>query len=107
VAVARLQGLAHESEVDVSFDKPQEMMLGDMILHPKVIEQRLRTSLLTHHDEQRTSTKINRKRHQLARWKDVLEDENVTETFGKELFGAVLFLLVRTTRLRGPSLQVA
>ena len=59
VAVARLQGLAYKREIDVPIDKSQQVIFGNVIFEPEVVEQRLRTSVLTHHDEQRASAKIN------------------------------------------------
>ena len=46
MAVARFQGLAHESEIDVAIAKPQEMILRNMVFDAKVVKQQLRTSLL-------------------------------------------------------------
>lgn len=63
MAVIRLQCLADESEVDMSIDNPQQMIFGDVVVQSKVVEQRLRTSVLTHHD-QRASKEFDRERHQ-------------------------------------------
>lgn len=62
MAVARFQGLAHESEVNVPIDEPQEMIFGNVVCDSEVVEQRLRTSVLTHHD-QRASVEVDRERH--------------------------------------------
>ncbi len=55
MAVAGLQGLAYESEVDMLSDKPQGMILRNVIFYPEVVGQRLLRCVLTHHDEQRAS----------------------------------------------------
>ena len=39
-------------ETDVSSMSPQQMVLGNVVFHPKVVEQPLRTGVLTHHGEQ-------------------------------------------------------
>jgi hypothetical protein len=50
-------------ETDVPIDKPQKMVLGDVIFQAKVVKQRLRTGVLTHHDEQ-ASENGNQENHQ-------------------------------------------
>lgn len=50
IAVEGLQLLSHEIEVDVPIDQTEQVMLGYMIFGSKVIEERLRTALLTHHE---------------------------------------------------------
>jgi hypothetical protein len=36
----------------VAVDEPQQMVLGDVISQAEIVEQRLRTGVLTHHDQQ-------------------------------------------------------
>ncbi|MBV9888037.1 MAG: hypothetical protein JO119_15950 [Acidobacteria bacterium] len=64
VAVACLQGLADESEVDVPINQPKQVILWNMIFNSEVVKQRLRTCGLAHHDEQRASSEFSRERHQ-------------------------------------------
>ena len=83
VAVARFQGLAHKSEVDVTVHKPQQMIFGNMIFDPEVVEQRLRTRLLAHHNEQRASVECDRERHQTIR--DAPGPPEVTNTLVEKI----------------------
>jgi len=39
------------------------MIFGDMIFDTEVVKQRFRTTVLTHHDEQRTSTEFDFEQH--------------------------------------------
>ena len=38
VAVARLQSFAHESEIDVAINEPQQMIFGKMIFDSKIVK---------------------------------------------------------------------
>ena len=46
------QLLPHKLETDVLVDQPQQMMFGNSIFQPEVVEQWLRAVVLPHHDQQ-------------------------------------------------------
>jgi hypothetical protein len=50
IAIAVLQLLVYEAEVDVLIDQPQEMVLWNLIFNSEVVEQRFRARVLTHHE---------------------------------------------------------
>ena len=50
IAIAVLQSLANEAEVDVLIDQPQQMVLWNLIFQSEVVEQRFRARVLTHHE---------------------------------------------------------
>src|SRR5882724_4015114 len=52
IAVARFQPLPHKGKADVFFDEPQQLGLGNLIFPAEVVEQRFRTVVLPHHDQQ-------------------------------------------------------
>jgi hypothetical protein len=52
VAVAVLQLFPHKGEADVFFDEPQQVGLRNLIFQAKVIEQRFRAVVLSHHGQQ-------------------------------------------------------
>ena len=49
-AIAVLQPLAYEAEVDVLINQPQQMILWNLIFQSEVVEQRFRAGVLTHHE---------------------------------------------------------
>ena len=49
-AIAVLKSLAHETEVDVLINQPQEVILWNLIFQPEVVEQLFRPGVLTHHE---------------------------------------------------------
>src|SRR6058998_474440 len=62
VTVAVFQSLAHKPEADVLLDQPQQMVLRNLIFQTEVVEQRFRTGMVPHHDEQ-ASENGNPERH--------------------------------------------
>ncbi len=49
-AIAILQSLAHEPEVDMLINQPQQMILWNLIFQSEVVEQRFRAGVPTHHE---------------------------------------------------------
>jgi hypothetical protein len=93
VAVARLQSLAHESEIDVAINEPQQMIFGNMIFDSEVVKYRLRTSLVAHHNEQRASVYFGRGQHQEFNKKTHTEASTSTQTFH---YGIVFGIVARS-----------
>jgi len=50
IAIAVLQPLTHEAEVDMPIDQSQQVVLWNLIIQSEVIEQRFRARVLTHHE---------------------------------------------------------
>jgi|SRR5580698_7217935 hypothetical protein len=49
-AVAVLQPLVYETEVDMLINQPQQMILWNLIFQSEVVEERFRARVLTHHE---------------------------------------------------------
>jgi hypothetical protein len=49
-AIAVLQTITREAEVDMLINQPQPMILWYLIIQSEVVEQRFRASVLTHHE---------------------------------------------------------
>jgi hypothetical protein len=49
VAIALLQLFAHEPEVDMLINQPQQMILWNLIVQSEVVKQRFRARVLAHH----------------------------------------------------------
>src|SRR5579864_1814291 len=52
VTVALLQTFPHKIETNVLVDEPQQMIFRNVIFQTEVVEQRLTTGLVSHHDQQ-------------------------------------------------------
>ena len=48
-AIEILQPVAHEAEIHIAIDQSQQVILRNLVLQTKVVEQRLRPWMLTHH----------------------------------------------------------
>lgn len=79
-AITCLQGLAYKSKINMPIDKPQQMVFGNVILEPKVVQQRLGTCVVTHHDKQRASAEVRLRTTSRTSSRDVLGPAQVTKT---------------------------
>src|SRR5262249_20666744 len=52
LAVAVLQSLANETQVDVLVDQPKQVVFGNVLFQPEVVKQCFRAGVLSHHDRQ-------------------------------------------------------
>ena len=52
VAVAILEPLANETEINVLIDQPQQVILGNVFFQSEVVEQCFGPGVLSHHDQQ-------------------------------------------------------
>jgi hypothetical protein len=51
LAIAILQLLAHETEVDVHIDQPQQVALSKLVFKSEAVELRFETGVWTHHEQ--------------------------------------------------------
>ena len=63
VAIVLAESIPNTAEIDVRIDQPQLVIFRYVILQPEVVEQRLRSSVMTHHDELRPSQCEREKKH--------------------------------------------